>query len=478
MSDADHDDMPDSRPEPAPSRRVAFEQLRERTDELELLISGISLLALIALPNWLLDRWVGLALHLDGDRLAVVTMAFPLAIGLSYSLAGAFLLHLAVRAYWVGLIGLKAVFPSGIRWQSLRNIGPITREYYQQRIVDLETSIHAADRAASIIFATISLIALSVLWVGLLLVGVILLGMLAGYLLSVHEGTTDQIVTTLALSLITIPLLIVALDRGSAYLRPPDAMPPTWLRRLLRLLIAVQSALMPQRLVLPVQLSLESNLPRRTFSLAFMVILFSTIAIGLVQPRLAREFAPLGNYEYMSDSNIESGLRSASYESLRTDADRLLFVPMIPSDLVSDSYLRVFLPYVPDRDNHIIRSTCARANTTEDRQRCLSEMWIVRLDDVPVDTSTFVAAERRDLGLRGIQGYVSLNGLKPGAHRLTATRRTNGIAAGDTAEMIHQIPFWFAPPYQLDLPMVPEAPNPAEKNPVSAVSEPPGKRNP
>ncbi len=35
----------------ARTQRISFESLRERTDELELLISSISLLALIALPT-------------------------------------------------------------------------------------------------------------------------------------------------------------------------------------------------------------------------------------------------------------------------------------------------------------------------------------------------------------------------------------------------------------------------------------------
>ena len=32
--------------------------------------------------------------------------------GLSYALAVAFIVHLAIRAYWVGMIGLKSTFPT------------------------------------------------------------------------------------------------------------------------------------------------------------------------------------------------------------------------------------------------------------------------------------------------------------------------------------------------------------------------------
>jgi hypothetical protein len=473
LSDEDRFEAADSRPPVVPSPRISFEQLRERTDELELIISGISLLALIALPNWLFDHWIRIALHLDGERLAVVSMAFPLAIGLSYTLAGAFLMHLGVRAYWVGLIGLKAVFPNGILWQRLRGLGPITRQDYQRRVIDLESAIDAADRAASIIFAMISLVTLSVIWVGTAMVGIILLGMLAGYVFSLPERTVDDIVTVLAIASVGIPILAIVLDRGAALVRKPDAQPSVWFQKLVRALIGVQSIVMPQRLVLPVQLTLESNLPRRTFSIAFMAILLSTVLIGISQPRLARQFAPFGDYEYLDDASIASGLRSASYENLRVEADRQLHVPMIPADLIADSYLRVFLPYVPNRDNQLVREQCSDATTAMHRQQCLASLWSIDLDGVRVETSGFIAAERRDMGLRGIQGYLALAGLVPGAHQLTVTWGPAGTSADENPQTVYRIPFWFAPPYQLELPARQSIGQPASTEPVAETADQP-----
>ncbi|MGB0135121.1 hypothetical protein [Dokdonella sp.] len=476
MSDKNRMDAADSAAtSTSPSPRVAFEKLRERTDELELLISGISLLALIALPNWLFDHWMRYALHLEGERLAVVLMVFPLAIGLSYSLAGAFLLHLAVRAYWVGLIGLKAVFPDGIRWQSLRSLGPIARQDQQRRLVDLETSIGAADRVASIIFAMISLVALSIMWMGSLLLGIILLGMFAGYLFGLPEGSVDDLVSALALVFIGMPILATVLDRGMALLRGANAAPPAWLQKFVRALISVQSVFMPQRLMLPVQLTLESNLPRYTFTFAFAAILFSTVLIGVSQPRLAKQFAPFGDYAYLDEMSVANGLRSASYENLRVEEDRLLHVPMIPSDLVADSFLRVFLPYVPDRDNQAIRDQCADTTTAALRLQCLARLWTVSLDGVPVDISSFIASERRDIGLRGIQGYLALAGLAPGAHQLTVTWASTADSADESEKAVYQIPFWFAPPYQLDLPteMPVEIPVSAERGAAAAENRSP-----
>ncbi|HET9032224.1 MAG TPA: hypothetical protein VFN25_04890 [Dokdonella sp.] len=435
--------------DPVRTQRISFESLRERTDELELLISGISLLALISLPSWLFDRWASMGLHLEGGRLEIVSLAFQLAIGLSYTLAAAFLLHLAVRAYWVGLIGLKAVFPGGIRWDHLRNLGPLTREHYQQRIVDLESSINAVDRVASVIFAMISLITLSVIWVGVLLVGLIVLAMLIGYGLGLAEATVRKIIEFLSAALIVTPLVTLLLDRGSAKLRPIDASPAPWFRRMVLSLLSFQAVFMPIRLMMPVHLSLESNLPRKTFSLAFGLVLFSTVIVGMIQPRLVREFAPFGSYAFMPDADIDSGMRSASYENQRGAEDRLLYVPMIPGDLVADSRLRLFLPYIPNFDNGPIRERCADASSTMSRHACLISLWSITLDGQPVEVDDFVAAEHRDLGMRGLQGYLAMNALVPGQHELVVT--WNPAASAGDASRTYRIPFWFAPPYQLDL---------------------------
>lgn len=427
------------------ARRVAFESLRERTDELELIISGISLLALLALPGWLFDHWVRLEVHAEGQRHLLLSLAFQLLSGLSMTLAGAFMLHLAVRAYWVGLIGLKATFPDGIRWESVRSIGPIAREYYRQRLPDLDSAIDAADRVASIVFAMVSLVTLSVLWMGALLggIGVLALG-LAGYLgLSVELLNTVAVKVLAGVSLLLV-LPVLLLDSDWVTRRFPAPRP--WLRRLVRTLTALQGLLLPRRLVLPVQMTLESNLPNWAFTAVFLLLVGSSVLLGRVQEDSAREFAYVSSYNYLNDADSESGLRSAYYENLRSERDVLARVPLIPADLVADGHLRLFLPYLPERDNPALRQRCPDA-ATANRRQCLAGLWSVALDSRPVALDAFVTAERRDLGLRGLHGYLSLAGLAPGPHELLV--RWNG--ASGTAPLSYRIPFWFSPPYQQDL---------------------------
>src|SRR5690606_36320428 len=98
-----------------PKTRVAFERLRERTDELELIMSGLLAFTLLTVPGKIFDAWARNSTHLDGANDVVLRFVFLIAVGLCYSLAIAFISHLAIRGYWIALIALKATFSEGIR---------------------------------------------------------------------------------------------------------------------------------------------------------------------------------------------------------------------------------------------------------------------------------------------------------------------------------------------------------------------------
>lgn len=103
--------------------RVSFERLRERTDELELIISGLSLFALVSLPGWLWDTYETWLPRMSLGMSAASGVLVPIASAMCLMMAALFVLHLAVRAHWVGLIGLKAVFPDGVRWERMGGLG-------------------------------------------------------------------------------------------------------------------------------------------------------------------------------------------------------------------------------------------------------------------------------------------------------------------------------------------------------------------
>src|SRR5690606_3464930 len=60
------------------SGRVSFERLRERTDELELLISGLALFALLGMPGWLWERFETFYARMPVEVVAGVIVLLPI----------------------------------------------------------------------------------------------------------------------------------------------------------------------------------------------------------------------------------------------------------------------------------------------------------------------------------------------------------------------------------------------------------------
>lgn len=438
----------------SPGTRIAFERLRERTDELELIISGLLAFALLTVPGRIFDKWARASVHAEGVLDHALQFGFIVSVGLCYSLAFAFISHLAIRGYWVGLIGLKSTFPEGIRWDRIPLMGVVTRPFYQRVVGDLGVAIDRADRAASILFAMTILVALMMAWIGVLAIAGIALGGLVGMLFENSERVTRVLLVGgyfLFMALALAPLLLEKLLAR----RQAAGHPSPGLHRVVLALLRVVGFIVPQRLISPVQLTLQSNLPGRGFMVVYLAVVMLAMVFGGVQVFNSIRFSMLDRYDVATTEAVNYGMLSAHYETLRSEHDTLLRYPMIPSDRIADTHLRVFLPHQPRRDNPLARETCAALpggvnaakgiDATTRAHACLASFWTITLDGAPVALDDFMPIERRDVGMRGLMGYVPVAALAPGRHDLHVVWNKGGGEKGMTRERDYRIPFWFTP---------------------------------
>ena len=148
----------------------------------------------------------------------------------------------------------------------------------------------------------------------------------------------------------------------------------------------------------------------------YFVIIFLTSIFGSLQIASSTQFAMIHRYDVLTSEAVEESMVSAHYESMRTEHDRLLRYPMIPSDRISEVHLRLFLPHQPRRDNALARETCRglqdgrnagkQQAATALAHACLGSFWTITLDGEAVALDDFVPIERRDLDLRGLVGYL------------------------------------------------------------------------
>ncbi|MDR2959553.1 MAG: efflux RND transporter permease subunit [Stenotrophomonas sp.] len=440
--------------DPAPEATARFGRLRERTDELELFISGLLAFALLAVPGYLFDAWARSSLHTEGMYFQVLWFGFSISVGMCYVLAVALIAHLTVRGYWIGLIGLKSHFPKGIDWERLQHMGPVSRAFLKARDGGLDGSIERADRLATLLFST-TLLAVQTL-AGTLVVAVLTL--CAAMAISALAGGAERVgmtvVATVLTSLFALALVPALLERAIARRQRRGQSSDRHQRWLQRFLGAMQRIPL-LRLMQAMQLTLQSNLRSRSFMVAYLLAVMVAMVLGGVQVLGSLKFSLFNRYQVMTDEAVEHGMLSAHYESLRSAHDQLLPYPMIPSDTISGSRLRVFIPHRPQRDNPLARQHCtalpgARNEATGMQAanaavECLSRLWQVQLDGTPVDLHDFMPMERRDLDMRGLVGYLPTAGLTPGRHDLSLVWNAEGGTRGGDRRREFRIPFWYAP---------------------------------
>lgn len=448
--------------------RAEIAGLRDRTDEIELIISSLTVVVLFTLPGWIFDRFAESYQQLSGSLMTSGSMAVILLSGLSYALGSGFLLHLLTRAYWVGLIGLRSVFPAGIDWRRTPGLGPLMRERLRGSLPDLQAAIDRSDRLASSLFAVISVIALSIVWVLVMVIAAAFLGGVIGSRFGAPDfGVTVASITVVAVAVGSSSLLwfcdaqlarrFPALQRNRAFLA------------LVATLARFNGWLFPQRLVLPVQLTIQSNTRPFAAAAMFIAIVFAIVLAGEFAFERASNFTVSDQFTFLGEADLEgTAFLSGHYEDMRDDRDRLQARPTIPSFEQSGTHLRLFLPYQPRRDNRHLEARCT-GEVPASGAACLRTMWRATLSERPIDLSGFLPAERLDLGLRGLIGAVQLDDLSPGIHVLEVIWNPPTNAASETGEaddepIRHAIPFLFAPEYEAGA----RSPDPAPHLPTDA----------
>lgn len=435
----------------------AMDRLRDRTDELELIISSLTIFALFSLPGWLFDKVANIYTHLSTSQTIASVVGTTLLAGISYGLAACFVVHLMARAYWVGLIGLRTVFPGGINWSKTAGLGPLSRQYYREMLPDLDTVIQKTDRVASSLFAVISMLTLGVLWFGAIMIATLVVSGMVGARFGLTNAGMGIGTAVLLAVFLGLPMLVYLLDAQLAA-RVPRIRESRIFGSLVRVIRRIVGLAYPQRLVLPVQLTLQSNTRPFAFFIALTLGIVVIVAVGNTRAAAWRNFTLSSAFTYLDTEQLEEGFFSTYYEDMASPVDRLRTWPRVDSFDQTGSFVRLFLPYHPLRDNLILDQLCSSAEEAADRIGCLRQLWDVSIDGQPIPMASFVPAERGDIGMRGMIGLVPLSGLEPGLRRIEVT--WNPSAAEEAAPLDDRyarasrryvIPIAFAPDFEMPL---------------------------
>lgn len=417
---------------PEPPKPERFAHGLRQTWELELVISGAVAFALLQLPSAVDVAYDRIVPHLAGaleDGSFIVYYYAKLAI---YTLIATFLSHIVARAYWVGLVGLEAVFPRGPRWDQTSS-GPISRKFYQERLPSLATLIDRVDDFCSMIFSFSFMIVFifisSILWAGLL--GLVAFGISRLFFGGERLG---EIFKGLFLILIVPLLLMAVIDKAIGGKIDPS----NPLAKLIRGMTAFYYRALSMNLYGPIMMTLFSNVRKKTIYPIFFTALAGVLGFFFLNELTRQDLLTLSSEVYLPAKPGEAEVSPAYYEDQRPEGEIFPMAPSIPSDVVSGPYVRLFIPYYPRRHNAAIERRCpgvkplreegllftrrnaaaSPAGPTRQVLRCLAEIHRVTLDGKPVPGLEFHFTSQLKTGLRGIVGYIPTASLAPGSHLL------------------------------------------------------------
>lgn len=395
------------------------------TWEIELLISAASVFALLQLPGWLNDAFLQLQVRLHDHFMNALALPLFLYVKVSVlCLAATFLLHLVLRAYWTGLIGLDSIFPGGPKLDHMR-YGPYYRAHLEAHLKDgPETLIERADNRATLVFGFGVGLAL------IMLLPTVLVGITIGlaYLLRPLLGSETAFWTALALFVVPVFLLSMLpslVDKGLGARIAPGSLPARVLTGCFGLMRRIHMDGTGNQLML--------YLYGQTRSFGRGVALFALA--GMVLGALSMADVPVLD-KVESRAKAEHAMEAADYASERAGSREYALRASIPAPR-ADAWLDLTVP-IPGRQPPNDAPDC-RDDARTAVADCLRKHMRVRIDGKPVavDWQLQPANEDRPASLRAL---LDIRKLPHGEHQLVIDYLPNRRAPAEAWQ--ERIRFW------------------------------------
>jgi hypothetical protein len=416
-------------PAPETQHEHKLRQLFDRSFELEMLISGAIIFLLFGITQradeWI-DTWRNYYASEDTKTTIVVLVMGRAVI---YLVLSVLILHLVLRSFWVGLVGLTSVFPGGVRPENAQG-GPYMKDFVRRNTKSLFELSTNVDRWCRLIYSIAFIMLLQ--YGGA--VGIILITGTIGIPLSKYffPHIEPYWLGLMLFGILFIPAgLLILLDRligkwsALAGLRNNES-----LRRVFHFVYHFQKLISLQGLIGTVAYTVFTNITRRQLLVGIFVVIMGLYFFM---------FQGLGIFELNRDLFLPprenpTRLRAAHYENLNEKP--LPFLPTIQADIVKDDYLRLFLPIdtryadtlltrypqlKPSQDVGVVLFSPYKKLTEEQvkgNMQALAQLFTVRLDSTMQNNLAYGYYVHPQTEVAGLLAYLPVAALPQGRHQL------------------------------------------------------------
>lgn len=434
-----------------------LDRLQRDSWNLELLISGFSIFLIINLISKLFAYFgnIWLDLMIPRSYIMMVNALMGIVTIGAITLAVNLILHLVLRGFWIGAIGLRSINHE-IPFDKLRYARPFAG-WLQKKVPPLDNLIQRLDRICSGIFAFAFLVVLMFFSLFLTFLALLIFMFLVTRL-------TALLPTGLAFvgGIVNITLAAAWMAGGLLYLIDTISLgifkrrrwTAFWFYPIYQFYGRVSFAFLYRS----IYYHLITNYSKRKIQLALSIYLFGFFAFPFVKYEYAVFYPDTAGYTELI-TNV--------YDSQRPPG-RYILSASIPDRQIHQRFLPLFIRYDVN-DNSDIQNHCSgytpskkgglvsglqfkdghlrlKDPAVEEKDPlallgCLSGFYIVKLDTSTLDSLQFYFFEHPQHAQKGITTMIDIGSATVGKHNLQIFRRKNSNT-GFKEELLVEIPFW------------------------------------
>jgi|GEM_PF-751288 len=444
------------------------QKLHTRSWEMELLIVGFALLVLLKVPDYLteqIDIWKS---HSASKlMITVIPLTFMLVIG-AHIMKFNLIIHLLLRGYWIGVIGLNSVYSKEINFERL-NFAPKFKDFLSLKIQNLQESALSIDRICSSIFAFTFLLIFMFISVGLFFVVFMSVITFLFLLVSWLPVKNEDPLRVSILSLIGIPYLIAGLFMAINFLSLGwfEKIKTKWFSNLFFHISRFFRLITLSFLYESIYYTLVSNISKRVIGV--ILVIYVVVINSYLMVNYDEDI-----FNPKKSARSEFKLSSMYYENKHKNIN-VITVPTIQSDVIRDEHLELFIPYdIRDSDSilkkypgiktfrkrgfsqsfYLVFGTSDTTSVTfgpssesniSDMQKtlsCLNDFYIVAINDSVYRDLKYYYYEHPNQQEPGIFTYISTAGLSSGNNLLTIRKNIEYHTREAQKKDTYYIPFW------------------------------------
>ncbi len=415
-----------------------LQRLKDESWEAELLISAVSIFAILNAftpLDWLVNFFIS---HLPPEQYFygfMISFGGYLALGI---LGAFFVIHLGLRAYWIGLVGLNSVFPD----YSLKDsaYSEIYTRKMSETLPKLPATISVLDEVCSVTFS--AAFAFLLLYLNISLLSGILLGL---YNVAIGYSLGDLYAyLMMAFALVFVLLMIfTAVANLKAYKDNEGVQ--VWYYH-----IAIWSnklLLGPlYRYLLQITMIFGSNFKKKK-SIVMTMLVMVVFGIAFAMFQLFQS-----NITYLSrEVRIEDKHRLYPHHyRVNNLQNRFLVAPEIQAETIDSSVIELFVPLFSyetgklsqgcglDEEKSFGLDAAQRQARWERNLICYAKSVQVMIDDNWVDVE-FIKTDHAITGQFGLFAFVDVANIESGQHHLSVVKKLSS-----DEEKTNRLPFYLS----------------------------------